>query len=134
MNPTTATTPGRTRRPGQGLFLGVAALLVVGAFLPWLYTSLEQVSGFRGPGRWTFYAGLLALASGIIPLPRLAAVQGVICGLVAVVLPVWQVVHLLRLVGTEGWYPGPGLVLTFGGGVLALVAARRLHGSPTSTP
>lgn len=119
--------PGRrTRQPGQGQLLGVAALLVVGAFLPWLYTPVGQVSGFGGPGRWTFYVGMLALAGGLVPLPRLAAVQGAICGLVGIALPVWQVVHVLRLVGTEGWYPGPGLVLTFGGGVLALVAARRL--------
>lgn len=127
MTPPTAVAARRTRRPGQGMLLGVAALLVVGAFLPWLYTPFGRVSGFGGPGIWTFYAGLLALAGGIIPLPRLAAVQGVVCGLVGVVLPVWQVVHVLTLVGTDGWYPGPGLVLTFGGGVLSLVAARRLY-------
>lgn len=127
MTQRTASPTRRTRRPGQGMLLGVAALLLVGAFLPWLYTSLGEVSGFRGPGRWTFYAGMLALAGGIVPLPRLAAVQGLICGLAAIALPVWQVIHVLGLVGTAGWYPGPGLVLTFGGGVLSLAAARKLY-------
>lgn len=108
------------------MLLGVAALLMVGAFLPWLYTPLGEVSGFRGPGQWTFYVGLLALAGGIVRRPRLAAAQGVIAGVVAVALPVWQVVHVLTLVGTQGWYPGPGLVFCFGGGVLALNAARLL--------
>lgn len=127
MSQRTTASRQRTRRPGQGQLLGVAGLLVVGAFLPWLYTSLGQLNGINGPGIWTLYAGLLALAGGIIPMPRLAAVQGVICGLVGVALPVWQVVHVLSLVGTAGWYPGPGLVLTFGGGVLSLAAARTLY-------
>lgn len=108
------------------MLLGVAALLMVGAFLPWLYTPVGEISGFRGPGRWTFYVGMLALAGGLVPSPRLGAVQGLIAGVVAVALPVWQVVHLLTLVGTQAWYPGPGLVFTAGGGVLALNAARLL--------
>lgn len=108
------------------MLLGVAALLMVGGFLPWLYTPIGEVSGFRGPGQWTFYVGLLALAGGIVRRPRLAAAQGAIAGVVAVALPVWQVVHVLTLVGTQGWYPGPGLVFSLGGGVLALNAARLL--------
>lgn len=109
------------------MLLGVAALLMIGGFLPWLYTPIGQVSGIRGPGLWGFYAGMLALAGGIVPLPRLAVVQALICGAVGVVLPVWQVIHVLGLVGTQGWYPGPGLVLTLGGGVLSLNAARTLY-------
>ncbi len=53
--------------------------------------------------------------------------------LVAIGIPVWQVVHVLDLVGTGGWRPGPGLVLVFGGGVLAAVATRRIASSwPTA--
>lgn len=114
--------------PGQGRLLGAAALVVVGALLPWVYSPAGPVTGMRGPGLWTFYASMLALAGGLVP-PRwrvLAAVQGVVVGLVATALPVWQVVHLLQLVGTQGWAPGPGLVMTFAGGVLSLVAAWQL--------
>lgn len=126
MSQSTVTPKRRTRRPGQGMLLAVAALLVIGGIVPWLYTPLGEVSGLRGPGLWTMYAGMLALAGGIVPLPRLATVQGLICGVAGVLLPAWQVVHMLRLVGTQGWFPGPGLVLTLGGGVLALFATHKL--------
>lgn len=112
--------------PGQGRLLGAAAMIVLGALLPWLLTPAGPVSGLRGPGVWTLYAGLLALAGGLVPRRGLAAAQGALVGLVAVGLPTWQAVHVLRLVGTEGWTPGPGLVMTAGGGVLALVAAAQL--------
>jgi hypothetical protein len=65
-----------------------------------------------------------------VPLRRLAAAQAALFAAVAVALPVWQLAHLLRLVGVEGWFPGPGLVMVFGGGVLAGTAAWRLLREP----
>lgn len=112
--------------PGQGRLLGAAAMLLVGALLPWLYTPTGPVTGMRGAGLWTFYASMLALAGGLVPRRTLAAVQGVVVGVVAIALPVWQVVRPLQLVGTQGWAPGPGLVMTLAAGVLCLVAARQL--------
>jgi hypothetical protein len=41
-------------------------------------------------------------------------------------------VHLLDLVGTAGWLPGPGLVLVLGGGVLAATASVQLFRPPAS--
>lgn len=112
--------------------------MLLGGFLPWLYTPLGTVMGAVGlertlilgtaPGLWVFYFGLLAIAAGILP-PRwrtAAIVQGVVAGLVGVVVPVWQVVRMLTLVGTEAWTPGPGLVMSAFGGVLALLSARQL--------
>lgn len=122
----TGAAPRRRLRPGQGKLLGVTALLVVGAFLPWLYTVAGNVGGMRGPGLWTFYASMLSLAGALVPHRRLAGVQAVVAGLAGVVLPVWQALHALTLLGVQGWMPGPGLVMTLGGGVLALVAARQL--------
>jgi hypothetical protein len=126
--------------PGQGRLLGAAALIIVGALLPWFYGPTGPVNGMRGPGLWTFYAAMLALAGGLVP-PRLrvlAAVQGALTGLIALALPVWQAVHLLQLVGTQGWAPGPGLVMTAAGGVLCFVAARQLFvarfGEPAPAP
>ena len=49
-----------------------------------------------------------------------------VLALVAAGLAMWQVVHLVSLVGFSGWMPGPGLVLTLGGGMLAATAARSL--------
>ncbi len=98
-------------------------MVMVGSFLPWIDTAVGSVSGARGAGLWTFYAAMLGLAGALLPYLRVAAVQAGILALVAVGLPLWQVVHLVGLVGLEGWAPGTGLVLTFGGGVLAAVSA-----------
>ncbi len=122
----------RRRMPGQGRLLGAAALLVVGALLPWLYTPAGTVSGMRGPGIWTFYAAMLALAGGLVPHRRAAVLQGVVVAVVAVGLPVWQVVRVLNLVGLQGWLPGPGLVMTLAGGVLCAVAAHQLYAGRTA--
>jgi len=101
-------------------------MVLLGAFLPWIYTGVGSVAGIRGAGLWTMYAAVLGVAGAIIRRRRLAAAHATALAVVAVVLPAWQVVHLLSLVGFVGWMPGPGLVLTLGGGVLAATAARSL--------
>jgi hypothetical protein len=98
-------------------------MVLLGAFLPWIYTGAGNVVGVRGAGLWTMYAAVLGVAGAIIRSPRFAAAHAAVLGAVAVVLPVWQLVHLLSKVGTAGWMPGVGLVLTLGGGVLACTAA-----------
>lgn len=111
------------------------ALVLFGSFLPWIDTALGDVSGMRGPGLWTFYAAMLGLAGVLLPNRRLATLHVGLMGVVAAVLPVWQALHLLSLVGTVGWRPGPGLVVVLGGGVLALSAAWRLRRpAPVLTP
>ncbi|WP_203336532.1 hypothetical protein [Nocardioides limicola] len=124
----TLTAP-RTRRqvhPGRKT-LGLAAVLViVGSFLPWLHTFAGVISGANGPGLWTFYAAVFGVAGALMPWRRVGAVHAVVLAAVALVLPIWQVVHVIGLVGLSGWMPGPGLVVVFTGGVLAAAAARRL--------
>lgn len=106
--------------------LGGVAMVVLGSFMPWIDTALGQVSGVRGAGLWTFYAAMLGLAAALVPIRTLALAQGALFALAATVLPVWQVVHLVNLVGMDGWRPGPGLVLVFGGGVVAASAVRSM--------
>lgn len=104
-------------------------MMILGGFLPWVYTHLGSVSGAVGAGLWVFYAGLLALAGGLVPAHRLQmllVIQSVVCGVVGLGLPIWQLVSLVSRVGFEGWMPGPGLVLSAFGGVLCLLAARQL--------
>jgi hypothetical protein len=101
-------------------------MVALGSFLPWIDTALGQVSGARGAGLWTFYAAMLGLAGALVPVRVLALVQGAVFALVATALPVWQVMHLVDLVGMQGWRPGPGLVLVFGGGVVAAFAVRTM--------
>jgi hypothetical protein len=127
----TTIAPVSQRRPsralrGQRALMGASSMVLVGSFLPWVATSAGNVAGVRGAGLWTFYAATLGLAGAVVPSRKLAVVQGAILALAAVVLTSWQVVHLLRLVGVQGWLPGPGLVLTFGGGVVAAYAVRTL--------
>lgn len=112
--------------PGKGALLGASVMVLFGSFMPWIGTAVGNVSGARGPGLWTFYAAMLGFAGVMVPMLRLAAAQAAVLGLASVGLTTWQVVHLLDLVGTAGWRPGPGVVLVFGGGVLALTASWRL--------
>lgn len=120
----------RSRKlPGQLRLMAAGAFMALGGWLPWIYTQAGVVViGAVGAGLWVFYAGLLALAGGLLPrtLRVVALVQAVLVGVVAIGLPLWQVVHLVRLVRFEGWAPGPGLVLSAFGGILALMAAVQL--------
>jgi hypothetical protein len=108
-------------------------MVLLGSFLPWIDTAVGSVSGARGAGLWTFYAAMLGLAGALIPMRRVAAVQAAIFAAVALVLPAWQVVHLLSLIGINGWVPGPGLVLVLGGGVLGATAAAQLFRPPATS-
>ena len=108
---------------------------MVGGVLPWLYSPVGPISGLRGAGLWVFYVSLLALAGALLP-PRFrpaSLVQALVVAAVAIALPVWQVGRVVSLVGFAGWAPGPGLVMSFGGGVVCAVAARELWRPSTET-
>jgi hypothetical protein len=98
-------------------------MVLFGAFLPWVATGAGNVLGVRGAGLWTMYAAVLGVAGALIRRPRLAAAHAAVLAVAAIALPLWQVAHLVALVGFSGWMLGPGLVLTLGGGVLAGSAA-----------
>lgn len=134
-SPAAGSTAGKPRAgvDPQRKRLGLAVLMVVvGSFLPWIDTAIGSVSGARGPGLWTFYASMVGLAGALVPSRRIAGIQGALMALVCVALPVWQLFRALNLLGTAGWLPGPGIVLVFGGGVLAGAAARGLLAQPAS--
>lgn len=105
-------------------------MILVGAFLPWIYTPVGTVIGVRGAGLWTMYAAFLGVAGAIIRAPRLAAGHAAALAVVAMALPLWQLGYLLTKVGVGGWMPGAGLVMTFGAGVLAATAAVSLFRTP----
>lgn len=107
--------------------LGLAVLMVViGSFMPWLSTGVGPISGARGPGLWTFYSSLIGLGGVLLPPVRVAAVQAGLMGVVCVGLPVWQLARAVDLLGLSGWTPGPGVVMVFAGGVLALISGHQL--------
>ena len=109
-------------------------MVLVGAFLPWIASGAGNIAGVRGAGLWTMYAAVLGVAGALVRSPRLAAAHAALLAVVAVGLAGWQVVHLLSLIGLDGWMPGPGLVLTIGGGVLAGFAAVSLLRTPRPDP
>lgn len=120
--------PRAPRRSRSSLhLLGASLMVLVGAFLPWVYTGAGTVLGIRGAGLWTMYAAILGLAGSMIRARGWAAGHAAVLAVVAVALPVWQLLHLFSKVGFAGWMPGAGLVLTLGGGAVAGVAAVRLY-------
>lgn len=116
--------------PARRRLLLAVFLVLVGSFLPWLYAAGIAKSGALGPGLWTLYASFLGLAGVLLPFQRVGAVHAAVMAAVALALPVWQVVHVLGLVGWGGWTPGPGLVMVAGGGVVAAGCALRLWREP----
>lgn len=106
--------------------------MIVGSFLTWVATGAGvDYGGFTGAGRFTFYAGVLALAGGLVPIQRLAGLQAAIAATACIGFPVWQIVHLIRLVGFGGWAPGVGLILVLVSGIVAAYAAVNLLLQPT---
>lgn len=116
--------------PARRRLILAMVLVMVGSFLPWLYAGGIAKSGALGPGLWTFYASMLGLAGVLLPYHRVGGVHAAIMAAVALLVPVWQVVHVLNLVGWGGWTPGPGLVMVVGGGVVAAGCAVRLLREP----
>lgn len=111
---------------GRRLLLFASLGVIVGSFLPWVDTGFGSYAGFAGAGVYTFYAGVLGFAGALVPVHRLAVVQGAVVAAVAVALPVWQLVRLISLVGVSGWTPGMGLVLVLCCGMAAARATAQL--------
>ncbi|MFA9430982.1 hypothetical protein [Egicoccus sp. AB-alg2] len=115
---------------GQGLLLLAALGVVLGSFLPWVDTVAGRFTGMHGAGVWTFYAGVLGLAGGLVPRRGLARIHGAVLALVAVGLPLWQTLHLANVCDWRTCLPSVGLVLVAGCGVLAGRASWLLGRAP----
>ncbi len=105
--------------PRQKVLLLVGFGVAVGAFLPWLETPLGTYRGFAGPGEYLFYAGVIGIAAGLVPIRVLAVTQGAVLSVVALAIPLWQVIKLVSTVGFDGWVPGVGMMLILGCGLMA---------------
>lgn len=136
-SPHAATSPEAAARPrwpyvgrGQQTLLWASVLILVGAFLPWLMTGVGMFTGMRGAGTWTVFAGAIGLGASLMRSRRLVLAHAIGIAAVAILLPVWQVVHVLALAGLRGWLPGIGLIMTLVGGVAVARAAMaiRAHG------
>lgn len=112
---------------GQQVLLWASALIIVGAFTPWVMTGLGTFGGMRGAGSWTVFAGAVGLGASLMRRRSLVLVHAVAIAAIAIALPVWQLARLISLVGFSGWLPGIGLILTLGGGIAVARAAYELH-------
>lgn len=112
--------------PAQSRLLLAAAGMLVGSFLPWVDTAFGRFTGMSGPGVWTFYAGVLALAGSMLRRRRLALAHAWLAAIVCVVLPLWQGMKLLQVCGGGACAPSTGLVVVLGAGVYAGVQAHRM--------
>lgn len=126
-----ATLAARPRWPyaghGQQTLLWASILITVGAFLPWLMTGVGTFTGMRGAGTWTVFVGVIGIGASMMRSRRLVLIHAVGIAAIAIVLPLWQVVHLLGLVGLRGWMPGIGLIMTLVGGIAVARASVTLR-------
>jgi hypothetical protein len=134
MKQTVASSPELAARPrwpyaghGQQTLLWASVLIMVGAFLPWLMTGVGTFTGMRGAGTWTVFAGAIGLGASMMRSRRLVLIHAVGIAAVAIALPLWQLAHVLTLVGIGGWLPGIGLIMTLGGGVAIARAVLELR-------
>ncbi|MFA9447163.1 hypothetical protein [Egicoccus sp. AB-alg6-2] len=130
-----STTASRRRWPplgrGQPLLLVASIGVLVGSFLPWVDTIAGRFTGMEGGGVWTFYAGFLGLAGGLVPRRGLARLNGAIAAVTAIGLPLWQLQRLNAMCDWQVCMPSTGLVLVAGCGLLAARATHLLGRTPT---
>jgi hypothetical protein len=131
MDTTTPSPPTVRRWPyaghGQQTLLWASVLITVGAFLPWLMTGVGTFTGMRGAGSWTVFAGVIGIGVSLVRSRRVVLVHAVGIAAIAILLPGWQLVHTITLVGFRGWLPGIGLIMTLGAGIVIAHAALEIH-------
>ncbi|MGC0144780.1 MULTISPECIES: hypothetical protein [unclassified Pseudactinotalea] len=120
--------------PGSWGMATGGLMLIVAAFLPWVYVTLTQqitgesfaLRGTDGPGVATLALGFLAFAGAFVPRRRLAighaAVPGVLVAII-VLLQAWNIVAGSMQTAWGSFLPGMGVVLAGGGAVVLIKAA-----------
>jgi hypothetical protein len=112
---------------GQQTLLWASVMITVAAFLPWLMTGVGTFTGMRGAGTWTVFAGAVGIGASLMRNRRFVLVHAYAIAAVTILLPLWQVAHMLNLVGLSGWLPGIGLIMTLIGGVAIARATAELR-------
>jgi hypothetical protein len=127
--------PGATSWPYHGRaqrrLVLAAVLVLIGAVSPWVDHVGGTTLGVQGAGVWTMAAGGMGLAGALFRHRGVVLVHAAILAITPLTLGLWQAVHLWRI-GCDFRVCAPsfGLVLTIAGGVVAAVAAWRIHRGP----
>lgn len=123
--------------PGSGSMATGGMMLIIAAFLPWVYVTLTQeiigeafvLRGTDGPGVATLAVGCLAFAGAFVPRRKLAiwhaAVPGALVALI-VLVQAWNIITASMQTAWGSFLPGMGVVLAGGGAVILLRAAWRM--------
>ncbi|NDK31553.1 hypothetical protein FH975_07165 [Nesterenkonia sp. Hz 6-5] len=117
--------------PGSWPMMIGGMMMIVSAFLPWIYVTLTQelvgetfvLRGTDGPGVLTLSVGCLAFAGAFVPRRKLAIAHAAVPGgLVAGIclLQTWNLLSANMQTQWGSFLPGMGLVLAAGGAVLLL--------------
>jgi hypothetical protein len=128
--PRTAPATTRAKWPYHGapqVLLLIAGLVTIAAsFLPWVPTVVGDARGQAG--LITFYAGVIAVPGAIWRRAPVVAVHALILAIPALALPIYRLAWAAQRLPAFGsaWTVGPGLVLVFISGGVALYAAGRL--------
>ncbi len=120
--------------PGSWSMAIGGMMLIVAAFLPWVYVSLTQgiigeafvLRGTDGPGVVTLALGFLAFAGAFVPRRRLAIVHAALPGAVVALVVLVQAYNIVTASVQTAWgsfLPGMGVVLAGGGAVILIRAA-----------
>lgn len=133
--------------PGSRAMAAGGLMLIVAAFLPWVYVTLTQpiigeafvLRGTDGPGVVTLALGFLAFAGAFVPRRRLAVAHAALPGAVVAVVVLLQGWNLIAASFATAWgsfLPGMGVVLAGGGAVILMRAAWTMlrHWKPLPQP
>lgn len=118
--------------PLQKVLVGCGLAMWVGSALPWVIIRPFNFPPSALARAWTLWAGLMTLGGGIARWRLVTVASAVGGGGVAAYLAGWQV---LRVIGDCGFdrilrlhcVPGPGVVVTFAAGVVAIWLGWRLR-------
>jgi hypothetical protein len=117
--------------PGSWPMMIGGMMMIVSAFLPWIYVTLTQevlgesfaLRGTDGPGVLTLSVGCLAFAGAFVPRRKLAIAHAAIPGALVALICLLQTWNLLSANMETQWgsfLPGMGLVLAAGAAALLL--------------
>ncbi|MGH2751542.1 MAG: hypothetical protein ACRDK3_11825 [Actinomycetota bacterium] len=117
----------------QKILLGAGVAMWVGAFLPWLLILGQSLRAAPLAVSWALWAGLMTIASASVRWRGIATVSAALGGGGAIYLAAWQTTKLFTVCVSAQCLPGPGLVVLFAAGVLAVAQAVRLfRGRPVA--
>lgn len=104
-----------------------AIAVLVGSALPWAFILGELLWASPLAVMWSFWAGLVTLASAVARWRWIVVLSALFGGGTAVYFSIWQTARIVDVCGLSlDCLPGPGVGLLLVGGLAALYAAAQV--------